>query len=140
MEFYSVKAMFGHVGKNNYIPKIVAVKAENGREAALHVRWMGRVKHNRKDAILNVKKITREEYLAIKDNVKNDPYFSAKSKQQQNELCKDIAKDIIPINVVSPKKSDTDRKDKIIYKMKKNKIIRNEAYMLMRDYELAEGL
>ena len=85
MEHYLVKAQFGHVGRNNYIIKTIPVYAEDGKEAAYKVRWMGRVKHDRKDAIIEVRKCSLEEYLTQKEINNNDPYFSARSKQEQNQ-------------------------------------------------------
>ena len=54
--FYKVTAKCGHVGRNNYIEKDFFVKADSGRDAALIVRCKPRVKHDRKDAILSVKR------------------------------------------------------------------------------------
>ena len=50
---------------NNYIIKTFAICAENGREAASRARWMPRVKHHAKDAILSVKEIDEFEYDEI---------------------------------------------------------------------------
>ncbi len=86
MEHYLVKAQFGHVGRNNYIIKTVPVYAEDGKEAAFKVRWMARVKHNRKDAIIEVKKCSLEEYLEQKAIKDKDPYFSVHNKQDQKTL------------------------------------------------------
>ena len=59
MEHYLVKAQFGHVGRNNYIIKTIPVYAEDGKEAAYKVRWMGRVKHNRINVNLKVPDVCR---------------------------------------------------------------------------------
>lgn len=134
MEHYLVKAQFGHVGRNNYIIKTIPVYAENGKEAAYKVRWMGRVKHNRKDAIIEVRKCTLEEYLEQKEINVHDPYFSVKSKQEQVVLCEDIGDLIISYDIPA-KNNKLVRIDKVKYKMKKNKIIYNEALHIMRNYE-----
>lgn len=136
MENYLVKAQFGHVGRNNYIIKTIPVYAEDGKEAAYKVRWMGRVKHNRKDAILEVKKCTFEEYLEQKEINSHDPYFSVHSKQEQEALCEDIVDQIISYELPS-KVNKLERVNKVKYKMKKNKIIHNEALYTMRNYEIA---
>ena len=52
--YYEVLAKCGHVGKKHYVPVKFAVIAEDGKEAAKMVRYFPRVKHNHKDAILNV--------------------------------------------------------------------------------------
>lgn len=136
MEHYLVKAQFGHVGRNNYIIKTIPVYAEDGKEAAYKVRWMGRVKHNRKDAIIEVRKCALEEYLEQKEINANDPYFSVHSKQEQEALCGDIADQIISYELPS-KVNKLERVNKIKYKMKKNKLIHNEALYIMRNYEVA---
>lgn len=134
MEHYAVTAQFGHVGKGKYIPKTIPVYSENGKEAAEKVRWMPRVKHHRKDAIIDVRKISEEEYLELKEINKNDPYFRVASRQEQDQLCSDIAEAVICYE--APQKTrKTDRDDIIKYKMKKNKIIHTEALYSMRNYE-----
>lgn len=134
MEHYLVKAQFGHVGRNNYIIKTIPVYAENGKEAAYKVRWMGRVKHNRKDAIIEVRKCTLEEYLEQKEINAHDPYFSVKSKQEQVVLCEDISDQIISYDIPT-KNNKLERIDNVKYKMNKNKLIYNEALHTMRNYE-----
>ena len=136
MEHYLVKAQFGHVGRNNYIIKTVPVYAEDGKEAALKVRWMARVKHNRKDAIIEVKKCSLEEYLEQKAIIDKDPYFSVHNKQDQKALCKDLIDQIISYSL-PPKASKLERENKLKYKMKKNKILHNDALYRMRNYEPA---
>ena len=136
MEHYAVTAQFGHVGRGKYIPKTIPVYAVNGREAAEKVRWMPRVKHHRKDAIIDVRKISEEEYLELKEINKNDPYFKVGSKQEQGKLCNNIEESVICYK--EPRKvRKTDRDETVKYKMKKNKIINSEALYSMRNYETA---
>ena len=134
MEHFLVKAKFGHVGKKKYVIKTIAVCADNGKEAAYKVRWMSRVKHHRKDAIDDVKKCTFKEYLEQKEINSCDPYFLVHSKQEQAALCKDIADQIISYEPTS-KPNKLERVNKVKYKMKKNKLIHNEALYTMRNYE-----
>ena len=135
MENYLVRAQFGHVGRNNYIIKTVPVCAEDGKEAAFIVRWMGRVKHNRKDAIIDVRKATLIEYLEQREINRKDPYFSVHSKQEQKKLCGDISDQIISYEKVPTKRLKAERIKKIKFKMKKNKIINKEAFNQMRNYD-----
>lgn len=137
MEHYLVKAKFGHVGRNNYIVKTIPVYAENGKEAAYKVRWMGRVKHNHKDAIIEVKKCTLEEYLEQKEINDNDPYFTVHSRQEQEALCEGIDDLIISCEILTSKVNKSERINKVKFKMKKNKLIYNEALYTMRNYEAA---
>ena len=140
MECYSVKAMFGHVGRNNCIIKEVATIAENGKDAANKVRWMGRVKHNRKDAIREVKKITYEEYLALREETNNDPFFKCHSSQEQKILCGDITNEIVSLrrrDYIDREKRD----DKIKFMKRKQKLQLIDADYQMRQnrYYSTEG-
>lgn len=133
MENYLVRAQFGHVGRNNFIIKTIPVFAENGKEAAFKVRWMSRVKHNRKDAIVDVKKVTLKEYLEQMELNKKDPYFSVHSKQEQDALCVNIADQIL--NYEKPVKPlKLERINKVKYKTKKNNIMKKEAIKLINNY------
>ncbi len=134
MECYSVKAMFGHVGRNNSIVKEIATYAENGKEAAFNVRWMGRVKHNLKNAIIEVKKISEERYHEIQEANKKDPYFSCHSKQEQKALCTDIANEIISLKQEDLKNRNEERKNKVTFMKKKQKQQLNDAYYEMHNY------
>ena len=57
MKYFMVTVKCGHVGKNNYYKGTIFLKAENGKEAARRARECPRVKHDQKDAILNVEEI-----------------------------------------------------------------------------------
>ena len=95
---------------------------------------MPRVKHHRKDAIIEVKKISKEEYYRLREVIKNDYYFKVSSKQEQEKLCINLEKAIVSYEEhykIRKKKNS----DKIKYKMKKNKIIYAEALNSMRNYE-----
>ena len=83
-KYFMVIAKCGHVGRKNYIPIKFAVVAESGKDAAKKVRQFPRVKHNHKDAILDVRCITLEEFLEIKEINDKDPYLKCHSKQEQN--------------------------------------------------------
>lgn len=85
--YYSVAAKCGHVGRNNYIVKTFAVYAENGKEAAKIARKFPRVKHNQKDAILSVQKISKQEYRNLYKQNNSDLYFRCESIQDQKRLC-----------------------------------------------------
>ncbi len=87
IKYYKVVCKCGHVGKKHYIPVQFAVKAENGREAAKKARDFPRVKHQHKDAILDVVKLEYEEYLELLELNTNDSYLNCHSKQEQNRLC-----------------------------------------------------
>lgn len=122
-KYYEVIAKCGHVGRKNYIPVKFAVVAESGKEAAKKVRQFPRVKHNHKDAILNVRCITLEEFLEIKERNNNDSYLKCHSKQEQNlivNLSERMVDDLHNVKQVFDKQA---RLDRVAYKIKKTKIL-----------------
>ena len=81
--YYKVLVKCGHVGRNKYILKRLYIKAISGKEAAKIARNTPRVKHNHKDVIRELKKITFDEYvIGLKMNLQ-DKYFKADNKQEQ---------------------------------------------------------
>lgn len=137
MDYYSVTAKFGHVGRNNYIYKTIPFKAESAKDAAYTVRWMPRVKHHCKDAIKETKRITESEYLLLVEEHKEDPYFKVRSKQEQRKLCPQIT-DEVQHNTehISKKELLEQRKERIKYTRMKNQIIISEAMIQSRHYDI----
>lgn len=86
---YEVKCKCGHVGKNNYIIIAFAVIANNGKEAAQKARYFPRVKHDHKDAIISVRKISDYEYYRIVHENNEDAYLHCINKQEQK--CIDLS-------------------------------------------------
>lgn len=86
MNYYKVRAKCGHVGRNNYIIKPFFVKANDGKEAAKIVRNTPRVKHDHKYAIIDVKKITLDEYMLGLKAHANDKYFQVHNSSAQRKL------------------------------------------------------
>ena len=84
--FYKVKAKCGHVGRNRYIEKWFYVIAPSGKEAARKVRYLPRVKHDRKDAILDVEQISRDEFTVGVESSRCDNYFKVTSSSEQRLL------------------------------------------------------
>jgi len=83
MKYFKVSAKCGHVGKHHYIVKDFYVAANDGKEAALKVRYSPRVKHDRKDAILSVETITETNYNVGKALQAKDKYFRVHSSTEQ---------------------------------------------------------
>lgn len=83
MKYFLVKTQCGHVGRNHYIEITFPVMAENGCEAALIARWIPRVKHDRKDAIVSVDEVSLEQYELQSDINRNDSYLRAQCPQDQ---------------------------------------------------------
>ena len=93
-KYFAVTTKCGHVGRKYYLPVTFPVVAESGKEAARLGRDIPRVKHAHKDAILDVREISYEEYLILVDENKNNMYLKCENKQQQKSWCGDI-KDLV---------------------------------------------
>jgi len=108
MKYFKVTAKCGHVGKNKYYKGDFYIRAETKEEASKITRNMPRVKHDKKDAILNVEEIDHETYIkGIKENSKH-PYFNCKNKQEQNRFLQEIQENIVDeenTNLEKPKKT-----------------------------------
>ena len=62
MRYFTVTAKCGHVGRDCYIPITFAVKANSAKEAASVTRFLPRVKHHHKYAILYEKEVDFSAY------------------------------------------------------------------------------
>lgn len=138
-KFYNVTAKCGHVGGNDkYIPISFEVAANSAQEAAAIARWIPRVKHHHKDAILSVDEITKEEYIELKETNDSDPYLKACSKQEQN-LFIDVIKSRICEDDYNKKKSSVKNDDSVSKKniySKKQKIRKPNTWKHMFCEEL----
>lgn len=83
MKYYKVVAKCGHVRKGHYIIKDFFVKAEDGKEAARKVRFLPRVKHDWKDAIISVELITMEEFIQGIELHGQDLFFYVTNSSEQ---------------------------------------------------------
>lgn len=86
MNYYLVTTKCGHVGKRHYIEITFPVMAETGKDAARIARQFPRVKHHHWDAIINCKKVEKQDYYRQLKINNNDPYLRVKSKHEQNEI------------------------------------------------------
>lgn len=89
MNLYEVKAKCGHVGRNNYVVKSFAIEAENGKEAAQKARYIPRVKHDQKYAIVSVSRIDEERFNEINKENRQDLYFRCKCMKDQRSMIED---------------------------------------------------
>ena len=126
-KYYTVIAKCGHVGRKNYIPIKFAVVAESGKEAAKKVRQFPRVKHNHKDAILDVRCITLEEFLEIKEINENDSYLKCHSRQEQNLIINLTERMVTDFHNVKQAFDKQARKDRVAYKLRKFKILEESS-------------
>lgn len=95
-KFFKVIAKCGHVGRDSYYEGCFYETARDKKEAAAIVRFRGRVKHHKKDAILSVDEISEEEYKEGLKAKESEPYFNCKNKQEQNMFWDAIAPKVKP--------------------------------------------
>ena len=125
--YYEVIAKCGHVGRNNYIPVKFAVVAESGKEAAKMVRDFPRVKHDHKDAILNVNKIDYERFQEIVEMNRNDPYLKCHSRKEQKLIVNVAERMVADLQNVKQAFDKQARKDRVAYKLRKFKILEESS-------------
>ena len=93
---YGVQCKCGHVGRHRYMPIEFPVIAENKKEAAQIARQIPRVKHDHKDAILNVRQVSQREYENMRQLNKDNPYLKIGSKHEQKKIDKYIDEHALP--------------------------------------------
>ena len=138
-KYFAVTVKFGHVGQHKCIIKTVPLTAESGKEAAYQARWMPRVKHHDKHAIIDVKEIDLETYFILMIEKSLDPYFQCKNIQEQRNECEGIEDEVqyMEEDEIDYESREKARKSKVNFKAKKNKSLRKEHIYMMRNYDLA---
>ena len=86
MKKYIVTVKGGHVGRKHYIPLKFPIQATSKKEAASIARQIPRVKHDHKDAILDVYPVTDEMYNKQIEENDRDPYLKIKSRHEQKKI------------------------------------------------------
>lgn len=129
-KYYKVTAICGHVSRNKYILIDFPVKAENGKEAALKVRFFPRVKHHLKNAILDCVEITYDDYVELIKINSNDRYLSCKNIQEQRTI---IGLEDRIFNFEKEEKKDRDTRNALFkikkYNEYKKSMIREYSYI-----------
>ena len=87
IHYFQVYCKGGHVKTGYYYPMVLPIAAESKSEAARIARTTPRVKHDHKDAILGVEKISYEEFLSILEENGNNPYYTSTSRQEMLRKC-----------------------------------------------------
>ncbi len=133
-QYFYVIAKCGHVGKRNYIPVKFAIEAESKKDAARIIRNFPRVKHDHKDAILDVKQIDYVDYCEILKINREDPYLNCHSRYEQKRI--ENLKERFELDNHSIKRTynKQERIDRVAYKSRKNRIIEREIGEQKYDY------
>jgi len=83
MSYYLVKCKFGHVGRDKYLPLIIALVAESAKEASNRARNIGGVKRDHKDWCLEGPyEVDYESFEIAREAYKNDIYFEKHSRSR----------------------------------------------------------
>lgn len=106
--YYKVEVKCGHVGRNNYILKLLFIKAMSRADAAKIAKNTPRVKHHHKDVVRSVIQIEFEEYIIGLKSMDEDMYFKINNSTDQRLY-----------NCVKPEEIHKEEQ-KIKYKNKRN--------------------
>ena len=139
MDYFKVTAKCGHVGKGNYIPISFAITAYDAKHAAQIARRKGRVKHDHPDAIINVEKISREEFNDLRAKNAADPYLQCKNVQEQRAIA-DIESRIEVDEYQRGRRERKYEKPKSTeYKLKKAEILDKQKKCELKEFYLDNG-
>lgn len=91
VKYFAVLCKGGHIaGNKKFIPLLLGVRAYNAKAASQIARFVGRVKHDRKDAVILTVETTKEQYEQISTINNNDPYMNIHDIKAQKEISKQI--------------------------------------------------
>lgn len=129
-KFFRVTCKCGHVGRQFFVRVDFPVNADSGKEAAEIARFIPRVKHDHKDAILNCVEIDYEEYVILQKINDNDPYLKCKNPQEQAHIYGFAER--LETEPKYEKQVIKSRKDVVEFKNKKRKLVEDslESYQM----------
>lgn len=126
-KYYAVTTKCGHVGRGKYTEITFPIEASCGREAASIARYMPRVKHDLKYAIVDCVEVSYEEYLNLQEINNNNPYLRCKNIQEQNLLCEDLYLSVYYLYDNKNNNYYDKRQERLNYKERKNRILELES-------------
>ena len=132
-KYFKVTCKCGHVGVKHYIRISFPVIAATRKGASEIARYIPRVKHDHKDAILECKEITIEKFQELQEINKHDPYLCCKCKQEQ-EMIEDFS-DRLELEPRYLNKEKKNKKESVVYRMKKQAIKEAEKWWLWEEEE-----
>ena len=94
MKYFVVTAKMGHVGRHSYYRGRLYIATSSKKEAARLARGVPRVKHDRKDAIIDVVEIDFSSYVAGQERNRQIAYFSCTCPQEQRSCFYQIEDDV----------------------------------------------
>ncbi len=120
--YYIVTVKCGHVGRHNYIPIDLPIRADSSKQAATIARNRGRVKHDWKDAVIAVEAVDRERFDEVRESNRRDPYMNAHSSTEQRQICTDLDERIVRPEDESVEIDPLERARRIAFLFKKQAV------------------
>ena len=116
-KYFSVTCKCGHVGAKHFVRISFPVIATSRKEASAIARYIPRVKHNHKDAILSCEEITYSEFIELQKTSDADPYLKCECKQEQEMIvCFSLRIELEPKHL---KENAKTKRETINYRIKK---------------------
>ena len=85
-KYFKVTCKCGHVGRDHFVRISFPIIAQTAKDAAAVARYIPRVKHDHKDAILDCVEIDEEEFRSINELNNQDPYLRCSNAQEQDNI------------------------------------------------------
>ena len=112
---------------NKYFIRIsFPIVATCGKDASSIARYIPRVKHDHKDAILDCKEISSKEYLELQIINNKDPYLKCECKQEQEMI--DNFSSRLELDPRFLKKEKKNKRESVEYRLKKQSYALNEKW------------
>lgn len=125
-KYFKVTCKCGHVGINYFIRISFPIVATCGKDASSIARYIPRVKHDHKDAILDCKEISSKEYLELQIINNKDPYLKCECKQEQEMI--DNFSSRLELEPRLLKKEKKTKRESVEYRLKKQSYALNEKW------------
>ena len=126
--FFEILLNFAHFLQHySYFIRInFPIIATCGKDASSIARYIPRVKHDHKDAILDCKEISFEEHQELQRINNNDPYLKCECKQEQ-EMIESFASrlELEPRFLIKEKKT---KRESVEYRLKKQSYALKEKW------------
>ena len=112
---------------NKYFIRIsFPIVATCGKDASSIARYIPRVKHDHKDAILDCKEISSKEYLELQIINNKDPYLKCECKQEQEMIDNFFSR--LELEPRFLKKEKKNKRESVEYRLKKQSYALNEKW------------
>lgn len=126
-KYFKVACKCGHVGTKYFIRISFPIMATCRKDASAIARYIPRVKHDHKDAILDCCEITYEEYVSLQEINNNDPYLKCECRQDQEIIdCFSMRLEPEPRFLKDEKKN---KRESVKYRLKKQFYVKKQKML-----------